>query len=183
MKTAIPVTLAFALLGSGLLGCQTAPQTPAARQTLQANAQAALATFREKVPDLDTFLSNAHGYAIFPSVAKAGLGIGGAYGRGEVYEQGRFVGYADVTQASIGLQIGGQGFDQLLVFENQEAFDRFRFGKPKPLASASVVILQAGAAATAKYANGVAVFVNPRAGAMAEAAIGGQDFGFEAATR
>jgi lipid-binding SYLF domain-containing protein len=119
---------------------------------------------------------------IFPSVGKGGVIVGGAYGRGEVYEQGQLVGYADVTQATVGAQLGGQTFSELIVFENREAMDRFKRGNFEFAANVSAVALKAGAAAAARYTNGVAVFVKPEGGAMFEASIGGQKFTFQART-
>jgi lipid-binding SYLF domain-containing protein len=116
--------------------------------------------------------------AVFPSVGKAGLGVGGAYGRGEVWEQGKLIGYSDITQATIGLQAGGQAFTQMLVFENKDALDRFITNKYQPTAQATAVALKSGAAANAKYSEGIAVFTHIKGGLMAEASLGGQRFRF-----
>ena len=91
-----------------------------------------------------------------------------------VYEQNQQIGYADVTQGSVGLQAGGQTYSELIVFENKEALDRFKKNQFEFGANASAVIAKTGAAANARFVNGVAVFVRPIAGAMAEAAVGGQ---------
>ena len=128
---------------------------------------------------LQSFLDKSYGYVIFPKVGKGGLIAGGAYGRGVVYEQGRMIGYADLTQATVGLQAGGQTYSEVVAFENNEALDRFKQNKLDFSANASAVILKSGAAAAAKYQDGVAVFVMPRAGAMVEASIGGQKFEFD----
>ncbi len=104
--------------------------------------------------------------------------VGGGYGRGIVYEQGAMIGYADITQATVGAQIGGQTFSELLVFQSKEALDRFRQNKLEFSANASAVIMKKGAAKAARFENGVAIFVEPRAGAMAEASVGGQKFTF-----
>jgi len=178
MKTAASLALAFAFLGSGLVGCATEPKGPGEQQALRARADGSLGEMKAEDPGLNSFLSNAYGYAIFPSVGKGGFIVGGGYGRGEVYEQGRFVGFADITQATLGLQAGGQTFSQLIVFQNKEAADRFKYGKMKFAANVSAVALKAGAAASAKYSDGVAVFVKPQGGLMFEASVGGQEFGF-----
>ena len=88
------------------------------------------------------------------------------------------IGYADLTQASVGAQLGGQTYSELVVFETKEALDRFRQNKLEFAANASAVILESGAAKAARFENGVAIFVQPRAGAMAEASVGGQKFTF-----
>jgi lipid-binding SYLF domain-containing protein len=131
---------------------------------------------------LDGFLRNAYGYAIFPSVGKGGFIVGGGHGRGEVYEQGKFIGFADITQATVGAQVGGQTYSELIVFQNKQALDNFRYGKIKFTANASAVAIKSGASAAANYSNGVAIFTMAQGGLMAEAAVGGQEFGLVPAT-
>jgi len=93
-----------------------------------------------------------------------------------VYEQGRHIGYSDLTEGSVGLQAGGQSFSELFVFENKAALDRFKAGQFGFAADASAVVMQTGVATNATFVDGVAVVVNPIGGAMLEAAIGGQQF-------
>jgi lipid-binding SYLF domain-containing protein len=97
-----------------------------------------------------------------------------------VYEQGRHTGYADLTQATVGLQAGGQTFSELLVFENKAALDRFKAGHLNFTADASAVVLKTGIAADLSFIDGVAVVVSPIGGAMVEAALGGQQFTYQA---
>jgi len=111
-------------------------------------------------------------------VVKGGAIVGGAYGRGEVYEQGKMIGWADLSQATVGAQLGGQSFSELILFENKATLDSFRNGKLKFATNASAVALKSGAAESAKYTDGVLVFVEPREGLMLEAAVGGQSFSF-----
>src|SRR5688500_9279718 len=170
--------LAAMLVAAMMMGCRTTPKSAEAREDLQGGAQRALDRMTTADPDLRGVIDAAYGYAIFPKVGKGGLIIGGGYGRGIVYEQGAMIGYADITQATIGLQAGGQTFSELLVFQNKEALDRFRQNKLEFSANASAVILKKGAAKAARFENGVAIFVEPRAGAMAEASVGGQKFTF-----
>jgi lipid-binding SYLF domain-containing protein len=116
---------------------------------------------------------------VFPGVGKGGVGVGGAYGRGELFEGGKLAGYCTLTQASIGLQLGGQKYTELIFFETKAALDRFKSGNFAFAAQASAVALKSGASANAKYAGGVAVFTMGEAGLMYEASIGGQKFSFE----
>ncbi len=159
-----------------LAGCATAPRTQADRQDLQASAADALREMEAQDPGLGSFLRQSAGYAVFPWVGKGGYIVGGGYGRGVVYRQGAMIGYADVTQMSVGLQVGGQSFMQVLAFERQADLDKFTAGSFDLSASASAVILKTGVAAVPRFTNGVAVFVKPIGGAMVEAAVGGQQF-------
>ena len=84
------------------------------------------------------------------------------------------IGFADVTQGSDGLQAGGQTYSELIVFENKAAFDRFKNNQLEFGASASAIIARTGAARNARFVDGVAIFVQPVVGAMAEASVGGQ---------
>jgi lipid-binding SYLF domain-containing protein len=161
-----------------VLGCSTAPKTNGERDALAQEADAALTKMKTEDPTLTEFMSDSYGHAIFPNVGKGGLIVGGAYGRGVVYEQGKLIGYADLTQASVGAQVGGQAYTELLVFENKAALDNFISGKLDFGASASAVAVKSGASAAASYKEGVAVFTKPISGLMAEAAIGGQDFSY-----
>ena len=174
------VTLAAAILvASG--GCNSSPEPKgeAKKASLTREGDLALTAMREADPGLESFLADSHGYAIFPSVGKGGLIVGGAFGRGEVYEMGRHVGYANITEASVGAQVGGQTFHELIVFQNQAAMDRFKRGDVAFGANASAVALKAGAARGTTFKDGMAVFTKPEGGAMVEASIGGQRFKYE----
>ena len=174
-----PLTVAIiAFTTFALIGCTTVPRSETARAGLHDEAQAALKRMESIDPGLKTFLDKAHAYAVFPSVCKGGIIVGGAYGRGVVYEQVGMIGYSDLTQATIGAQLGGQTFAEIIAFETKEALDRFKLGNFAFSANASAVALKAGASATARYENGVAVFTHPNGGLMFEASVGGQKFSF-----
>jgi lipid-binding SYLF domain-containing protein len=160
-------------------GCQTVPGTAAEKDALHLNVLTTIDRFKFKDPGLKDFFDTAHGYAVFPTVGKGGFGVGGAFGRGEVYEQGKFIGYCSVSQGSIGLQIGGQAYSELIFFERKQAFDNFTSGTFAFAAQASGVVVTVGVSADAAYENSVAVFTLPKGGLMGEAAIGGQQFDFE----
>jgi len=140
----------------------------------------ALAKMIEDTPKLNTFKSNAYGYVVFPKVTKAGIGIGGAAGKGVVYKSHQILGSSKLRQASIGLQLGGQQYSEVIFFENKVSFDKFINGNLKFDAQASAVAITVGASIDVAYQDGVAVFTRTKGGLMYEASIGGQHFEFEA---
>jgi lipid-binding SYLF domain-containing protein len=168
-----------AVLLVALAGCSTAPKDEPSRRRLEADVESTLRGMTAEDPSLQTLLDDAAGYAVFPSVGKGGFGVGGAYGRGHVFRDGQMVGYSDLTQATIGLQAGGQTYDELIVFEDDAALDRFTSGQYALSANASGVALKANAAKAASFNEGVIVFVKPQGGLMFEASIGGQRFTYK----
>ena len=171
------VAVTFLVLAGG---CATAPKTQAEKQGLVAEADATLTTMIAKDASLRDFVNNSHGYVVFPDIGKAGLIAGGAYGRGVVFdENARPVGFAELNQGSVGAQIGGQSYSELIVFENEGAMNRLKAGNFDIGAEVSAVALKAGAAGAARFEGGVAVFQLPKGGLMAAAAINGQKINFE----
>ena len=146
---------------------------------LEADSKAEVAQMLEDTPKLNTFMQKAYGYAIYPKITKAGLGIGGAAGKGLVYRNGAIVGSSKLTQASFGFQAGGQQYSEIIFFENSESFEKFTNNKFKFGAQASAVAITAGGSIDAAYQDGVAVFTRVQGGLMYEASIGGQKFKFE----
>jgi len=153
----------------------------------------------KKSPTVQPFFKTAYGYAVFPVVGKGGLGVGGAYGKGQVYQGGKVTGYSTVLELSLGWQAGGQALSELIFFEDKRAYDEFVSGSFEFGAEASAVAITAGAQAQAGtqgatagasagphagkqletgYNKGMAVFVHAKGGLMYEAAIAGQKFGF-----
>jgi lipid-binding SYLF domain-containing protein len=163
-----------------LAGCSTEPKTSDQRADLRDDSTTTLRKFEREDPDFTNFVNAAYGYAVFPNVGKGGLIAGGAYGHGVVYQQGQIVGYCDLRQATIGAQIGGQSYAEVIAFETPQALDNFKSNKYEVAAQASAVALKKGAAATAKYNHGVAIFTMANGGLMAEAAVGGQQFTYRA---
>lgn len=146
-----------------------------------------------------TFFQNSYGYAVFPTIGKGGLVVGGAHGSGHVYVHGKYVGDTSMTQVSVGLQAGGQAFSQIIFFEDKRAFDEFAKGNYEFGADASAVAITAAAGASAgttgasadasggkkdattagKYYKGVAVFTIVKGGAMYQATVAGQKFSYK----
>ena len=133
----------------------------------------------KRIGRLKLYFKEAAGFAVFPNIAKAGLGLGGARGSGEVFEDGKVIGSTTVTQLSFGFQLGGQAFSQIIFFQNKRDIDRFTDGNFEFGASASAALITEGANASVDYTNGVAVMTFSKGGLMYEASIGGQKFTFK----
>ena len=146
------------------------------------------------------FFGSSYGYAVFPTIGKGGIGVGAAHGSGRVYAKGAHVGDASMTQLTIGAQLGGQAYSQIIFFQNKKAFDEFTTGNFEFGAQATAVAITAGASvqagtggagigasgtqdhakARSGYKGGMAVFTVAKGGLMYEASIGGQKFSYEA---
>ena len=145
------------------------------------------------------FFKNAYGYAVFPTIGKGGIGIGGAYGTGQVYRGGKVTGTTRMFKGTIGFQLGGQAFSEIIFFKDKRAYEDFTSGNFEFDVAASAVAITAGAQAKAgtegasasagaggpgaqaetKYRKGMIVFVRAKGGLMYEAVVGGQKFDFK----
>jgi lipid-binding SYLF domain-containing protein len=151
-------------------------------------------------PALTKFFDNAYGYAVFPTIGKAGYIVGGSYGEGQVYQQGKVTGKTTVTEGSIGFQIGGKIFSQIIFFQDKRAYDEFTSGDFEFGATAQATVVTAGAEirtgtggtsagasagpktgvqAETDYVNGMATFVHTKGGLMYEFSLAGQKFTFQ----
>jgi len=144
------------------------------------------------------FFKNCYGYAVFPTIGKGGFMVGGAHGSGRVYARGRYVGDASMTQLTVGWQLGGQAYSQIIFFQDKRSFDEFTSGNFEFGVEATAVAITAGATAQATtagtgasksgtehhaetvggYQKGMAVFTVVKGGLMYEATLGGQKFDY-----
>lgn len=152
--------------------------TSNAHATTVAKVKETVATFKKKDPGINRFFKDSYAYAVFPTVGKGGIGIGGAYGTGRVYRQGKFTGTAKLTQVSIGFQLGGQAYSEIIFFQHKNAYRHFIDGNLKVGAQVSAVAVNKGAAANASFNQGIAIFTATKGGLMYEAAVAGQVFEF-----
>ena len=156
-----------------------------------------ISLFRHAGPTAQFFRSS-YGYAVFPLVGKAGFIVGAAHGEGRVYRQGHYIGDASMTQLSVGFQLGGQAYSEMVFFQDPAALKRFESGNFSLSADVSAVALTASASASAgtagteagasgtethatatgHYQNGVAVFTIAKGGLMYQAVVAGQRFSF-----
>jgi len=154
--------------------------------------------FRKAV-ESNSYFKTAYGYAVFPTIGKGGVGIGGAFGNGRVYERGKYVGDTSMTQLTVGFQLGGQAYSQMIFFEDQRSFKDFTSGNFEFGAEASAIAITAGAGAKANttgssagasvtknearvvgaYNKGMATLTVAKGGLMYEATIGGQKFSYK----
>ena len=145
------------------------------------------------------YFHDSVGYAVFPTIGKGGIGVGGAHGRGRLYQHGAYVGDATMNQLSVGWQLGGQAYSQIIFFQNQQALDDFKSGNLEFGADVNAVAITTAAGASAgtegasagasggekdartagKYYKGVAVFTVVKGGAMYQAALKGQKFSYK----
>jgi lipid-binding SYLF domain-containing protein len=150
---------------------------------------------------IEAMFNTAHGYALFPTIGKGGFVVGGAYGKGRVYEQGHYIGDTSMAQATIGFQLGATGFSQVVFFQDKRALNEFIGGNFEFGAEAQATVLTAAAGASAKtggssatasggknnaaiagggYNKGMATFTITKGGLMYEVSLGGQKFSFTA---
>ena len=139
----------------------------------------AIKVFKDS-PVVEPFFNKSYGYAVFPTIGKGGIGIGGAHGSGQVYQGGELTGKTTMTQLTIGWQLGGQAYSQIIFFEDKRAYNDFTSGNFEFGAQASAVAITAGAQAETEFHKGMAVFTRAKGGLMYEAAIAGQKFSFDA---
>lgn len=158
-----------------LASCGSAKKTG---DDLVADAREERTTIEREYPAMANYFNDSAGYAIFPNVGKGAYIIGGASGNGAVYENGNLVGYADLKQVDVGLQLGGKAFVEVLFFETEDALERFKSGSYELGANASAVILDKGFSRDLDFQDGVAVVTVPKGGAMAGISVGGQRFDF-----
>lgn len=169
-----------AVLALAACGARVDPMGSDERDRLHARVEAAIADFEATDPTLKPIMNSAQAYVVLPDVVSAAVLVGGAHGKGEAYEQGKLVGYADVSQGSVGAQLGGEGYAELLIFQTHSAFVDFTQGTLQLDAKATAVAASNGAGTSADYRRGVMVFVLPQGGLMAQAALGVQKFRYSA---
>jgi lipid-binding SYLF domain-containing protein len=170
-----------ATLAIPMLSTQPAPSLQPRASSLshdETDAAAVIAKFKEKDPGMAEIFAKANGYAVFPTVAKGAIGVGGARGKGYVYQDGKLIGLSTLTQVTIGFQLGGQVYSEVVFFQNSEAMENFKLGHLKVDAQASAIALTARAAADLAYRSGVAIVTMAKGGLMYEASVGGQNFSF-----
>jgi lipid-binding SYLF domain-containing protein len=163
------------LLASPLLAFEPDTSDP-----MQLDVQKAILEIKKVDPGIQAFFDHSAAYAVYPSVGKGGIVVGGAYGKGVVIANGAVIGRTSMTQATVGLQLGGQKYSQFIFFKDDIALGNFKRGNFEFGAQASAVAVTKGASADTSYDSGVAVFTHAAGGLMVEGSVGGQKFTYEA---
>ena len=146
-------------------------------RTLHSDVIAAMNTLQEK-HNIKDMLEKAYGFAVIPSIGRASLVLGGAYGVGEVFEKNKVIGYSAIVKIDLGVQIGGTNFHEMIVFRDKEAWKQFKGGKYAFSADAGVAIVKAGAQASRGFGANTVVFVFNEGGELLDLSIGIQKFVF-----
>jgi len=172
VRTVAKVMMAGAAL---LAGCASTPRTEAKRNDLEMNAVAAKQKMVQENPTLQALLDQSAGYIVFPEVKEGGFIVGGAGASGVIFENGRRTGFAELSRASVGAQVGGQKYAELIVIRDSFTLAKIKSGSFDFGGAASATILRAGAATATQFGdNGVAVLIDPIGGAMVNASVSGQ---------
>ncbi len=168
----------IAMLALSVAACAGAPKTATQRQDLEESARITLSRMETRDPGLRRILDVAPGYVVFPSIGKGGAIVGGAFGRGVLFENDRPSGYVELVQGSLGAQLGGQTFAELIVVHDTGTLQKIKEGTFELGADASVVALTTGAAESTSLDDETTVFVMPLGGLMVDLSVSGQTLTF-----
>lgn len=179
-RAAIFAAAALATLSASATfsGCAATRTAEADKDQLFKDVGVAIAEFKKADPGLELWFDHAYGYAVFPRVEKIGVGVGAAGGQGVVYDQGVSTGNSRMSQADLGLQLGGRSYREVIFFEDAATLADFTDGSFELAGNFAAYLAEEGAASKATYQDGVAVFVMPTGGVMLDISVGGQSFDF-----
>ncbi len=173
--------LSLAVLTLAPVGCGPDSSLPPEEQVkiLKGDVESTIETCKSKYPEKSAEFKSAYAYAVYPSVGKGGFIVGGFEGKGLVYERGALVARSSLGGGTLGAQIGGQSFSEVLFFKDKPAFEKFKRGETAFQAGGSATAGGASASAANDYKDGVMVLTFGGAGLMLEGVIGGQTFSYE----
>jgi lipid-binding SYLF domain-containing protein len=182
--SSIGLLAAVALLAFAPTGCggsakeAEAPSSAGAEVERVPGVEETIAQFKAKDPGIAQLLSDSAGYLVLPTVGEGAFIIGGGHGSGEAFEAGAYIGAVSVSELSIGAQVGGQSYSELVFFRTAQDIERLKQGTFEFSAEVTAVAAKRGAAKSASFTDGVMAFVLPKKGLMAAAAVGGQKISF-----
>ena len=175
MKKSKLVKLALLAFAAWLLPYSIQAQDKEAEKLISESSTAKTA-FIKTDPSMAALFDSSYGYVIFPKIGKGGFIVGGSGGDGILYEKGKSIGLVKTGQVTVGAQIGGQAYREVIFFENEDALDRMKASKMEFSSQISAVAVKSGVSKNAKYTDGALVFTQDLGGLMAEATVGGQKF-------
>lgn len=175
-RTQLIAGMLIAVTAALTVGCKQPKVDPVWRR--EKESELTINRFKTADPSMARFFNGSAGYVVFPNVTKAGVGFGGAFGKGVVYQGQEVIGTSILSEGNVGIQLGGQSYSQIIFFQWPEELEVFKQGQWQTAVTASAVLVRVGAAANVDYSNGVAVFIVGQEGLMGEASIGGQHFSF-----
>ncbi|MGA2916485.1 MAG: lipid-binding SYLF domain-containing protein [Sedimentisphaerales bacterium] len=178
MKAAKIGLMCFFVVMLMACGCEVEPKKPEDKVVLTSDVDEAIALMKAKDKSIQKFFDNSYGYAVVPKIFKVAILAGGAYGKGEVYEQGTMIGYCDVKQLSGGVSLGAEFYREIIFFKDNKDLEKFKQDEFTFSAQATAIAIVWGAAAKADYKDGMAVFIMTDSGVMVDASLGGQKFNF-----
>ena len=179
MKKSKLIKLALLAFAAYLLPRSIQAQDKEAEKLLSESSKAKT-EFIKTDPSMAALFESSYGYVIFPKIGKGGLIVGGSGGDGILYEKGKSIGLVKTGQVTVGAQIGGEAYREVIFFESQDALDRMKQSKTEFSSQISAVAVKSGVSKNAKYTDGVSVFTQDLGGLMAEATVGGQKFKYTA---
>ena len=177
MKKIFLISLSIVLVLS--LVSAFAAWDPREKQEAEDAAADAAKQLLEIDPSMKIYFDQAYAYAVFPTVGKGAFIAGVGYGRGVFFEGGKAIGKASITQLSAGAQIGGQTYSEFVFFRDKDRAEDFKSGRYEFGAQATAIAVTSGLGMAGTYTEGVAVYIIPKAGLMADASVSGQKFSFE----
>jgi lipid-binding SYLF domain-containing protein len=178
-KQVLLMMKSFLLMAVILFATTANGQSKAKTKRMIADSKKSITTFINTDESMKKLFDHSYAFVVFPNVGKGAFGVGGAFGNGIVYKNNIPIASAKLSQVSIGIQAGGQGYREVVFLENKSNFDEFKENKLQLSAQVSAVIASSGASANASYANGILIFAQPKGGLMYEISVGGQTFNYE----
>ncbi len=179
IRTKKPAIFFWAILAVCLSSPSFADWQPDTSDSKQRSASAAIAKFRVKKPELNSYFDQAYGYAILPGITRVAVGFGGAYGRGLVVEGDRLIGRTGFSQFSSGIQLGVKYFSMIIFFKDRDALEEYKESRVQFLGQAGIDLLTVGVSGTPAYNDGVAIFAMNKLGLMAELSYSGARFSYQ----
>lgn len=158
------------------VGCATVPQTAGDRVQLEADVKRTVDRMSAADPNVEKFMKSSYAYAVFPAIGSGGAIVGGAFGRGQVFRNDEVIGFVSVTEGTIGAQLGGSNYSEMIFFQDKWTFQKFAANQFAFQASISAVAVESGTGDNLDYSEGVMVFTQGYKGLKLGAAIGGQQF-------